>query len=274
MEVAVPLGFAMRWLASLTARGGVYYPYSDTNPVSHFVRPPAAARAFVRACAPVHRAASPPEAGLGRRDILIEFLFLCSVHILGKQETNLCLFSRPPPPSSPTGGSRVVSITGILLIPHVFATRSILMICVVHPCAIVVDVFWPGRRCRTLTIFQNDTCASKKPSVFHGQKPFSQTIRAVPRRRYNETAGASCIAEATIFSPHANATIRENSLRRNNVSAAASMEWMERESSATWWSLTTVLSAWRARTGPPTCPVTDGAPFCGMSRRTALPRLA
>lgn len=30
MEVAVPLGFAMRWLASLTARGGVYYPYSDT----------------------------------------------------------------------------------------------------------------------------------------------------------------------------------------------------------------------------------------------------
>ncbi|CAM9382187.1 unnamed protein product [Pylaiella littoralis] len=32
MEVAVPLGFAMRWLASLTARGGVYYPYSDTNP--------------------------------------------------------------------------------------------------------------------------------------------------------------------------------------------------------------------------------------------------
>lgn len=34
MEVAVPLGFAMRWLASLTARGGVYYPYSDTVPVS------------------------------------------------------------------------------------------------------------------------------------------------------------------------------------------------------------------------------------------------
>lgn len=34
MEVAVPLGFAMRWLASLTARGGVYYPYSDTTPVS------------------------------------------------------------------------------------------------------------------------------------------------------------------------------------------------------------------------------------------------
>ncbi|CBN77334.1 putative phosphatidylinositol 3-kinase [Ectocarpus siliculosus] len=32
MEVAVPLGFAMRWLASLTARGGVYYPYSDTVP--------------------------------------------------------------------------------------------------------------------------------------------------------------------------------------------------------------------------------------------------
>lgn len=33
-EVAVPLGFAMRWLASLTARGGVYYPYSDTVAVS------------------------------------------------------------------------------------------------------------------------------------------------------------------------------------------------------------------------------------------------
>lgn len=33
MEVAVPIGFAMRWLASLTARGGVYYPYSDTAPV-------------------------------------------------------------------------------------------------------------------------------------------------------------------------------------------------------------------------------------------------
>ncbi|CAN0309760.1 unnamed protein product, partial [Hapterophycus canaliculatus] len=32
MAVAVPLGFAMRWLASLTARGGVYYPYSDTVP--------------------------------------------------------------------------------------------------------------------------------------------------------------------------------------------------------------------------------------------------
>lgn len=43
-EVAVPIGFAMRWLASLTARGGVYYPYSDTVAVS------LRSRMRVRAC--------------------------------------------------------------------------------------------------------------------------------------------------------------------------------------------------------------------------------
>lgn len=37
-EVAVPIGFAMRWLASLTARGGVYYPYSDTVAVRGHVQ--------------------------------------------------------------------------------------------------------------------------------------------------------------------------------------------------------------------------------------------
>lgn len=38
-EVAVPLEFAMRWLASLTARGGVYYPYNDTTAVRRMIRP-------------------------------------------------------------------------------------------------------------------------------------------------------------------------------------------------------------------------------------------